>query len=587
MSGDEWITLFVLIGTLMGLAVGRFPPSGVVLAATITLLLADVLDAGEAFSGFSNPAPLTVAALYVLAAGARRTGMLSPVVSRVLGRPGRDRARLARLAAPTALASGVFNNTPLVAMMIPDVVAWSRRHGEAVSRLLLPLSYAAILGGTLTLLGTSTNLVVSGLLEESGRDGFTMFEITKVGGPVALVGLAVLLTVSARLIPDRTGAANDVAATMREFTFEMEVVPGGAVDGTSVTAAGLRHLSGVYLVEIHRDGGVLGPVDPDEILVGGDRLGFVGRIDQVVDLQQMAGLRPPATARSISAPAGELAFFEAVVGRESPVAGATLREARFRGRYDAAVIAIHRAGHRVEAKLGDVRLRHGDTLVLMAGAGFRERWREGRDFLLVARLDGADPVVTAQAPIVAAALAGFVALAAAGVVTVLEGALLAAAALVATRVLTFAEAKKAVDLDVVVLIGAALGLGRAVGVSGLAERIAEGFVDTFDSMGDFGVVLGVVVATTLLTEVVTNNAAAAVLMPIALAISTTAGIDPRLMASAVAVAASMSFLTPIGYQTNTMVYGPGGYRFSDYLRAGSPLTVAVVVTNAAVVTLLN
>lgn len=587
MTADEWITITVLVVTFGLLVLDRLAPSATVLAATVVLLLADVIDSREAFAGFSNPAPITVAALFVLAAGTQRTGLLSAAVSRLLGTPRRRGVAHARLLLPAAGASAVFNNTPLVAMLIPDVVSWTRRHGRDASRYLLPLSYAAILGGTLTVLGTSTNLVVSGLVQDHGEDALGIFEFAKVGAPVALVGLVVLFTVSVPLLRPRLTAPEQFVADAREFLVEMRVTDDPSMAGRTVEEAGLRGLTGVYLVEIRRGSRTISPVGPDQAIEAGDVLAFAGEVSNVLDLQRMRGLEPTGSDMVDTLDVAGRRLYEVVVGRMSPVAGQTLKESDFRARYDAAVLAVHRAGHRVESKLGDVRLRHGDTLVVVAGVDFRSRWAQGPDFLVVAALDAPPPAAGSKAPVVAAALVAFVALSALGVVSTMEGALLAAGAMVATRVLTFDEAKRSIDLDVVLLIGAAFGLGAAVEGSGLAQEIADGLVGRFDGFGTFGLVLAIVLTTSVLTEIITNNAAAVVVLPIALAIAATSEIDVRVMAIGVAIAASTSFLSPIGYQTNTMVYGPGGYRVSDYLRAGLPLSVAVQLTIASTVTALG
>jgi di/tricarboxylate transporter len=477
------------------------------------------------------------------------------------------------------------NNTPLVAMLIPDVVSWAERRRLSASRYLLPLSYAAILGGGITVLGTSTNLVVSGLLERSGQEPFGLFEITTVGGPVALVGLAILVGGAARLVPARLSAPEQAEREARGFVVGMEVQADGPLSGRSVTEAGLRDLQGVFLVEVERDGEVIAPVTPETRLQGGDRLTFVGRSDQIVDLQRTRGLRSREEEHLLAIDTHRHTFFEVVVGRASPLVGRTLKEAEFRSRYAAAVVAIHRAGQRVNAKLGDVRLQNGDTLLILAAPRFAERYREGNDFLVIARIGGPPPSSSRKAPMVGAIWAAVVVLAAVEAVPILEGALLGAGALIVTRVLTFVEAREAVDLDVVVLIAAAFGIGAAIEASGLATEIARAFTDVFAGFGTAGLVLGVVMATAVLTEVITNNAAAVVVFPIAMSIAGPAGIEPRAMAIAVAVAASASFLTPIGYQTNTMVYGPGGYRFTDYLRVGAPVTLAALTTITVLTTL--
>ncbi len=581
MSADAWLTAAVLAATLAALALSRYPPSAIVLAATVTLLVTGVIDTTEAFSGFSNAAPLTVAALYVVARAAQKTGMMTPLTGRLLGNH-RGTTAVARLAVPTAAASAFLNNTPLVAMLVPDVLSWARRQQQSASKYLLPVSYATILGGTVTVLGTSTTLVVSGLVQDRGQEPFGIFEVTKVGGPVAIAGLVTLVLVSTRLVPARMTAPERAEEHVGEYTVSMQVVPGGPLDGATVTSAGLRDLDGVYLVELERGGETITPPNPDAALRGDDRLTFAGRVDEILDLQRTRGLRSAEQEHLIDLDSPRHTFFEAVIGRSSALSGQTLKEARFRSRYQAAVIGIQRDGERVDAKLGDVRLRPTDTLLVLARPGFAQRWRSNTDFLIVAHVGGTPPGMTRKAPLVGLVTLAMVAVAAVGALPILTAALIAAGVLVAARVLTYGEARDAVDLDVIVLIAAAFGLGAAIENSGLAATVATGFTDALAGWGDVGIVLGIVVATVLLTEVVTNNAAAAVVLPIALSIASEAGLDQRSVAIAVAIAASASFLTPIGYQTNTMVYGPGGYRFTDYARAGWPLTVVVVAVITAV-----
>ncbi len=575
MGGDAWLTLVLLVAMLLALALDRFPPAPIVLGTSVGLMLFDVISFGEAFSGFSNSAPITVAALYILAAAVQKSGLLVPLVHRVLGsRTGRS--GLARLLVPTASASAFLNNTPLVAMLMPNLLAWCRARSVSPSRYLMPLSFATILGGITTLIGTSTNLVVSGLLEERTGDALGFFEVTKIGLPTALVALVVLLLVS-RLVPERLSASQQAEEQEREFVVEMEVIPGGLIDGATVSDAGLRDLRGLFLVEIERAGATISPVAPDRRVDGGDVLTFVGHVDDIVDLQQNRGLRSTESRHLMAVDSPRHTFFEVVIGQSSPLVGRTVREAEFRGTYQAAVVAIHRSGRRIDAKLGDVTLRNGDTLLLLAGPDFRETWQNRRDFLLVARLGGNPPSSSAKAPIVAVVVLATVLASALGILPIVEAALLGAGVLIATRCLTYSEALAALDLDVLVVIGAAFGLGAAMQSSGLALEIADGLTSAFDPLGTAGVVFGIVLASALLTELVTNNAAAVVMFPIAFEAANRTDLDPRLLVIGSALAASASFLTPIGYQTNTMVYGPGGYRFTDYARLGLPISLIVLV----------
>jgi di/tricarboxylate transporter len=584
MSLDAWITAAVVALMLTSLALDLMPPAATVLTATVTLLVTGVIDEAQAFSGFSNSAPLSVAALYVLAYAADKTGLLGPLVNRMLGKEGRvTQTSQARLNGPTAVLSAFINNTPLVAMLIGQITTWCNQRGVSPSKLLLPVSYAAILGGTLTVIGTSTNLVASGLLQETGEPPIGIFEITKVSGVSVLLAMTVLIFLVPRLLPARRAAIEEFADELREFTLQMEVVEGGPLDGSTIAEAGLRNLKGVFLVEIERDGAVLPAVSPSRRLSGGDRLTFAGDSDSVVGFQRTPGLRSAESQHMLEIDSPQHTFFEAVIGSDSRLAGRTLADIGFRGVYQAAVVALHRAGVRIEGGLGRVELEPGDTLLLLAGPDFRAHSRRSRDFLLVTRLGGPPPSATRRAPFVGMLALAVIGLAAFEVMSILEAALLAAGALLATKTLSFSEAGEAIDFSVILLIAAAFGIGEAMQSTGLAETLASGLLDVFSGWGDLGIILGLVLATTMLTEIITNNAAVVVVFPIAMAVALSAGLDPRIMAMTIAVVASSSFLTPMGYQTNTMVYGPGGYRFSDYVRAGLPLniTVAIAVTLTA------
>ena len=578
MGGEAWFTLAVTAVALLLMVRGVFSPGAAMFGAAVVLLVTDVTDADEAFAGFANPAPFTVAALYVIARAAERTGAVAPAVAALLGSGGRYRRSAVRLLIPTAVSSAFLNNTPIVAMLTPVVTGWSERQLVSPSRYLMPLSFAAILGGFTTVIGSSTNVAVSGLLERSGEDAIGMFELTKLGLPIALVGLVLLLLLAPMLLPTRRAARRELREGARDFIVDMVVVPGGPLDQQEVESGGLRHLQGVYLVRIERGEDSIAPVSPTTVLRGGDELRFVGQAGRVVDLQTMPGLSSKEAEHIPDFEEGAGEFYEVVLGDASPLVGRTLRDVEFRGTYQGAVLAIHRSGQRIDAKLGDVRLRVGDTLLLLADASFRDRWYDRRDFLLVSHLGEATPRRTPRAWLVGAVVVGIVALAVTGTTSIVEAALLGAIVLVALRVLTPNEARNAVDIDVIITIAAAFGLAAAIQGSGLADELSSGLVSAFEPFGARGVLLGIIIATLVLTELITNNAAAVLMFPIAIAAAEAAGIEARGAAITVAIAASASFLTPIGYQTNTMVYGPGGYRFFDYARLGAPLTAAVIVT---------
>ncbi len=582
MSGEAWLTL-VVIGVAVAIMVRNVaPPSATMLGAAVVLLVAGVTTPDEALSGFSNPAPFTIAALLIVARAVEGTGALVPAVEAMLRDSGSQVRSTLRLLTPTAASSAFLNNTSVVAMLVPAVSNWSDQRDVSPSRYLMPLSFAAILGGMITVMGTSTNLAISGLLEESALDPIGLFEVAKLGLPIAAVGLVLITITVPRLLPERQGARRRAEAEAREFVVDMVVEAGGPLDSAQVESGGLRHLQGVFLAQIERDGDVIAPVAPTTVLQGDDLLRFVGRADDIVDLQTRDGLRSSESSDVLALGGDGRATFEVVLGARFPALGRTLRDAEFRGRYGAAVIAIHRAGQRIDAKLGDVRLRVGDTLLLIANEDFRDRWSGSHDFLLISGARVLTPErQRVKSSIVGLVVVGIVALTLSGLTTILEASLLAAIALVALRVLRPDEAREAVDLEVIITIAAAFGLAAATQSSGLGDEIAGGLVSAFDGLGDRGVLLGLVLTTIVLTELITNGAAAVLMFPIALSAASATGLDPRGTAIAIALSASASFLTPIGYHTNTMVYGPGGYRFLDYARLGAPLTILVIVVIVA------
>ncbi|MEQ8843896.1 MAG: SLC13 family permease [Phycisphaerales bacterium] len=597
MGIEAAIVLSVLFGVLLALMFTRIAADAILVAAMAFLMVVPVpgsgaggwrvgvLSAQDAIDGFANLGLATVAVLFVVVTGLKETGGIDWISSRVLGRPRTLRSGMARVAFPVAGMSAFLNNTPVVALMIPAISDWCKRTGMSPSKLLIPLSYAAILGGTCSLIGTSTNLVVAGMVSRDTDLSLRMFDITWVGLPCVLVGLGFLLVLGPRLLPDR-GSSQSVMADPREYTLEMIVPEGSALAGKTVEVAGLRSLPGCFLVEVEREGGVMAAVGPDTVLRAGDRLVFAGIVESIKELQALRGLTP-ATDQVFKLDSARYRrrLFEAVVSRTSPAAGRTIREGRFRNTYNAVVIAVAREGERLKGKLGDIELKPGDTLLLEADPGFAERHRNSRDFLLIGALEDSAPRRHARAPIAVMLLVGMVALAAFGVMEMFAAALLAGILMVLTRCCTVTEARRSVDWSVLIVIGAALGIGKALEVSGAAGSVASGILSVA-GQNPLLVLIAVYVLTNLATEAITNNAAVVLVFPIAL--DAAARLDVSLMPFAIAimVAGSASFSTPLGYQTNLMVYGPGGYRFTDFLRVGVPMNLLIGLTTVVVTPLV-
>ncbi|MEX0704648.1 MAG: SLC13 family permease [Planctomycetales bacterium] len=583
-----WLTVGVVAVVLVALVRNLAPPDLVFVGATAVLALFGIITPEEAFSGFSNAGMLTVAMLFVVAAGLRETGVLDYVGHHVLGRARTRNGVLGRLAGVVVPMSAFLNNTPVVAMFMPMVIEWSRRNRVSPSKLLIPLSYLAILGGTCTLIGTSTNLVVHGLMLEAGLPGLGMFEIGMIGLPYALIGLGYLFVLGDPLLPERKELLEQLGESRREYLVEMLVQPGCRLTGQSVEQAGLRHLPGLFLIEIDRDGTIIGPVGPDDKIEANDRLVFTGVVSSIIELEKVPGLVPAADPSYEVSPRQQRRrrLVEAVISESSPLIGKTIRGADFRASYGAAVVAVHRGGKRVPSKLGDVRIRTGDTLLLQVRPHFLRAYRNDPAFYLLSGVEEWRPLRRDRAWIAGAIFVALIALMTTGAVPILVAGALAAVLMVFCGCISSGDARRSIEWQVLITIAAAFGVGAAIENSGLAER---GVTLLFDGVRDAGplgpyiALAAIYLIGSLLTELITNNAAAILLFPFCLKAADLYAVDSRPFLIALVLAASASFMTPIGYQTNMMVYGPGGYRFGDFLRIGGPLNLVLWLVAVALV----
>lgn len=575
----------VVCVTLLMLLVGKRAPDMVMIGGVVVLLAAGVLTPEEALKGMSNEGMLTVAALFVVAAAIERTGALAAMVDRALGRPeSLASAQLRTMVVPAAL-SAFMNNTPVVALMVPAIRDWAKKHRLSVSKLLMPMNAAVVLGGLCTLIGTSTNIVVSGLVSAKRGHGLGMFDITWLGVPLLLAGFVYLIFASKYLLKDRRPAMSQTDDP-RRYSLEMLVEPGSPLVGRTIEKAGLRGLDGLFLMEIDRNGHVIAAVAPTERLEAGDRLVFVGIVDSVVELQKIRGLRP-ATDQvfKLDNKRSERVLVEAVVSNTCPLVGRTIREGRFRSTYDAVVIAVARNGERLQIKIGDIALEPGDTLLVEASPAFLERQRSSRHFYLVSEVRGSTPPRHDQAWIACTALAAMVLAATLELVPMVAASLFAVVVVISMRCISSNEARRSIEWESLLLIAASFGLARALDKTGLAEGIAQ---STIAAAGDHPhlVLAAIYFVAMLSTELMSNNAAAVLVFPIAWQTASDLGVNPMPFVMAVTVAASCGFATPMGYQTNLMIYGPGGYKFTDYVRFGGPLNLLVMALTVALAPLI-
>lgn len=582
MTPEAWLTVGLLVAAIVAMAAGK--ASDLSLLAVMTALLAfGILTPSEAVAGFSNEGMLTVGALFAVTAGIRETGVLDALATSLLGLPkGVARAQL-RMTLPVATLSAFVNNTPVVALMVPVVADWARKLRIPPSKLMIPLSYAAILGGTCTLIGTSTNLVVSGL--STRLDPPVHLELLSplpLGLAGTAVGIVYIVVVSRWLLPSR-GGAEEATAGVREYLVAVRVEPSSTVVGKSVEAAGLRHLPGLFLVEIQRGDDVFAAAGPETRLAAGDTLVFAGVVESVVDLLRVKGL-VPATDQldKLLAPRPDRELVEAVVAPRSRLAGMSIRETRFRSRYDAAVIAVHRGEERLRTKIGDVVLRPGDVLLLETHRAFLANNQNDRDFALLHRVSRKATPRHDRGPLALAVAAALILANALGFVPLLTASLVAALVLVATGCIRAADALEAIEGRVLLTIAAAFAVEAALQKTGAASVLAHGLLRVVSPLGTVGIVAGLYTVTALLTELITNNSAAALMFPLGVETARAAHLPLKPVLLVLMVAASASFSTPIGYQTNMMVYGPGRYRFTDFVRFGVPMQILVGAVTVAV-----
>ena len=583
MSEHGWLAVAAVLGCLFFMLFTQAAPELVLLGGVVVLLSLGVLTPEQALGGFSNEGMMTVALMYVVVAGIRETGGVDLLVQHVLGRPKSLRGALARLVLPTTAVSAFMNNTPLVAIFLPAVLNWAKRLQISPSKLLIPLSYGAVIGGTITLIGTSTNLIVNGLLVHGGKPALGLFDIAWVGIPCSTLGVAYIWLLAPKLLPERL-PASAIFENPKEYTVEMMVEEGGPLVGKSIEEAGLRHLQALYLVEIERGDEVLAAVGPYERLMAGDRLVFAGVSDSVVELQRIKGLRPSAdhAFNLEDKKHRERVLVEAVVSPQCALIGKTIKEGRFRMVYGGSVIAVARNGQRIAGKIGEICLEPSDTLLLDVRPPFLERHRHSTDFLLISQVSDYLPIRHDRAWLAWLILAGVVVSATFEWLSMLKAALLGATAMLLTGCCSVAEWRKNIDGQVLLAIAASFGLGKALEVSGAASGIAHGFLGL---VGDnpWLVLVYFYFLTVVLTELLSNNSVAVLMFPLALAIAEKLGVSYWPFVIAVMIAASMGFSTPIGYQTNLMVYGPGGYHFSDFVRFGVPLNILMGAVAIAVI----
>jgi di/tricarboxylate transporter len=591
MNPDAILTLITIIAIVIALVKEVTRPDVIFMGGLLLLMVTGVVHPNQAFDGFSNPAVFTVAALFVVAAGIQRTRALGFLDKVVFNEADSTRTVLAKMMASTAAMSSFLNNTPIVAMLIPQVQQWSDRSGVHASKLLIPLSYAAIVGGLITLIGTSTNIIVSNMLEERGLEPLSLFSLTWIGLPAAILMVLWFVIYGYRFLPDRSihkisspsegGRNNNRSA----YQMDLKLPADSDLRGKTIEEAGLRGLMNAFLIHIHRQGRIIGPIGPDFILQEGDLLTFIGDIKAIDDLMVHKGLLRGTPILDGSEP--DLPLYEAVVAPTSILVGKTLKQIDFRSRYHAVVIGIQRQADEIRGALGNLPIVAGDLLLIEAKEGFDEIANNDKDnFYLVNRKGFRQLPLNAKANLALVVSFLMIIVASLELVPIVTSSLIAATIMIGTGCVKKEQIMASLNLPLLLVIASALGIGQAMETSGLALGIAQHITGFTSEYSPLMVIAGIYLITNLLTEFITNNAAAVLMLPIALTLGSQIGISAHAMAITVAIAASASFLTPIGYQTNLMVMGAGRYRFTDYFKAGYPATIILFLVTISVVNFL-
>jgi di/tricarboxylate transporter len=570
------LVLTILAGAVACFATERMPVDLVALLVLSALLVTRILTPEQAISGFSNTATVTVAAMFVLSAGLARTGAVTLLGQRLgaVGRLGLLPTLIA-LMLLIGIVSAFINNTAAVAIFLPIVLGLARDMGVSPSKLLIPLSFASMFGGVCTALGTSTNILVSSIAEQHGLAPFGMFELSGLGVVLFIAGGLYLLTAGVRIIPDRRASADlSQSYGLGAYLTEILVLPESPAVGRPLQESPLVRDLDLDVLEIYRDGRPTTTLGAATVLKAGDLLRVRCDIEKIRRAEEREGivLKPGMKWREDNLDSSATSLLEVLVAPGSALEGKTLKEIRFRQLYGGTALAIRQRGELMRERLSTTRLRSGDVLLVEARSDRIEAMKSIQDFVIVSEI-GNDEPRRGKLPIAVTIVAAVVAAATLGLLPILGSAILGAVLLVLTRCLTLEEAYQALEWRVIFLLGGILPLGIALESTGAAQLLSSLLVDTVGLWGPVAMVAVFYLLTSLLTEAMSNNATAALLAPIAISAATALDVDPRPFLMAVTFAASASFMTPVGYQTNTLIYGPGHYRFTDFLRVGTPLNL--------------
>jgi di/tricarboxylate transporter len=578
---ESYIVAFVILFLVVSLYLNKIG-SGLTFVIAIAILgTTGILTPKEMIAGFANEQIAVILMLMLLGETVRKSGILDAMFQRIFSKTTTYKGFLTKLMILVSAFSAFLNNTPLVAILMPYTKSWSKKNNIPLSKLLIPLSYAAILGGTATLIGTSTNLVVAGMVTDQkivpNLKPLEIFDFSPVGITMIILGIIYMIVIGNKLLPSIKSRTESAECINREYFAEVRITNSNQLKGKTVEEAGLRNLQGLFLVEILRDGRSIRPVSPSTTLKQNDHLLFAGATETIADMVETQQGFELEYANTLN-PSHTNNIVEVVISYNSSFIGRTAKEIQFRGKFNAAIIGIHRNGERLSGKIGNVKLEAGDLLLLVTGNDFNQRLADTADIYPLTNLREIKKVPLAKqllliGGIVLAAIASTL-----GIVKLFTAILLLLILVIISNLTTPKEIVKNIDFNLIFIIALSLAMGTAMLKTGIADSIAETFLSVVKPFGVIGVLAGIFFLTSVLGSIITNKAAVAILFPVALNMALAMDLNPKPFILTVAFAGAASFLTPVGYQTNLMVYGPGGYRFDHFLKIGWPLTIIYMIT---------
>jgi di/tricarboxylate transporter len=569
---QPYFVLIILSLTFALIYLEVLRPSVSFLLAVLIFTITGILDTEHVLAGFSNSSIAVIILLIVITAGLRKNYRVELIFDMVFKKAKTYRNFLVRMMAQVAVLSALINNTAVVALMTPYVYNYGRKNNIAPSKLLIPLSYATIMGGMLTLIGTSTTLVLNGFITEAGLSELRFNDLIFIGSAVTITGIAFIVFFGFKLLPDHTDTLQNFSKNKRKYLIETWLDKNSPLINQTVIEAGLRNLQGVYLVEIQRHGKMISPITPHEIIQKEDVLFFAGDTSNIMDLiNEQKGLILPQKASDYHQDKTEV--IEAVVAGFSSIIGKTVKESNFRNRYDAAIIAIHRNGERISGKIGDIEINPGDVLLLFTGRDFGNRVELYKDIYVINKVrEIAEPGRKKYYAIGLIVLGSIVLLITKGL-ALFPSLLIIFTIMVGFGLINVQDIRRELDFNLIGILVFSLAIGQAMILSGAGFMVAEWLIGLLSPFGRTAILIGLILITNLLTSLIGNVGAVSITFPIALGIGQSIGIDATPYFLGIAYAASAAFITPFSYQTNLLVYGPGGYNLKDFVRIGVPVTL--------------